>query len=107
MDKFSKTLTYDFTSAMGLGFGKKTAAHPKNQGAPPKTLEKVPFSSHSGRFSAFLVGHPGFRDELPFFYHPLDPSQNYNRIVGIFDFRPSGRDLFTFLRASVAQRVQN
>ena len=56
---------------MGLEDGKKkTAAHLKNQGAPSKTLKNGPNGTKTALFPAFLVGHRGFWDELPFFTNP-------------------------------------
>ena len=62
-----KKPTYDCSSAIDLGFGQKSAVLGENHGAPSKMLEKVPFLSHSGRFSAVLVGHRGFDPKLHFF----------------------------------------
>ena len=70
---------------MGLGFGKKRAVLGKNRGAPPKTLEKVPFSSHSGRFSAFLVGHRGFYPKLHFFLPNPRPIAELQSYVSFFE----------------------
>ena len=65
---------------MGLEFGKKGAAHSKNQGAPPKPLKNGPNGTKTALFPAFLVGHPGFWDGLHFFLptpRPIAEIQSY------------------------------
>ena len=49
-DENQKSQRYYFSSAMGLGVGKKSAAHPKNQGAPPKTLKNGPNGTKTALF---------------------------------------------------------
>ena len=93
---------------MGLGVGKKKGSSSQKPGCPTKNAEKSAVFVPFGPFFSVFGGAPRFLPKTALFsYRPLDPSQNYNNTVGIFDFRPSGRDLFMFLRAFVAQRVQN
>ena len=66
-DENQKSQWYYCSSATGLGFGKKNVVLGKNRGAPPKTLKNGPNGTKTALFPAFLVGHPGFWDELPFF----------------------------------------
>jgi len=68
-----------------------------NHGAPPKTLEKVPFLPNSGRFSAFLVGHHGFPPKLQFFLPTPRPIAELQSYVGFFEIssvRP--RSIYAF-----------
>ena len=66
--KFQKSVRYDCSSAMGLGVGKKSTAHPQNQGAPPKTLKNGPNGTKTALFPPFLVGHRSFYPRLQFLF---------------------------------------
>ena len=93
---------------MGLEFGKKKGSSSQKPGCPTKNAGKSAVFVPFGPFFSIFGGAPRFLPKTAFFsYQTLDPLQNYNNTVGIFDFRPSGRDLFALMRASVAQRVQN
>ena len=93
---------------MGLGVGKKKRQFCVKTAVPHQNAEKRPEWDENGTFSSVFGWAPRFLPKTAVFvYQTLDSSQNYNNTVGIFDFRPSGRDLFTLLRASVAHRDQN
>ena len=63
---------------------KKTAAHPKNRGAPPKTLKNSPNGTKTALFPAFLVEHHGFLSKLQFSSETPRPIAELQSYVGIF-----------------------
>ena len=89
---------------------KKTAAHLKNQGAPPKTLKNGSSGTKAALFPAFLVGHCGFYPKLPFFEPNPRPIAELQSYVGVFEnFSVGPRSIYVsaVIWGKICQKVGN